>query len=357
MAQAQSKDELGILEELYVPKYLINTTLFGRRIRLSYNKERWARSEKNRIAIVVVHHESAWARRVAKGVVSSLTNVMAPDDLPSFDVLSADASADYLADNVFTQLEQHRAEYAAVVTIGSWVSTRVRDYLRLHKWKTTQVFLGVPDPVAAGLIPARDQTATHLVGVNASELDYSRYVALLKIIRPQAKTVLIPYDPTFVYAGFENEKKRLTQQLESKGVQVRVLTVDMTKGVAAQLEPHLKNIDIVWSLQEEATQVHARHIAKVCSANDVLFCAADLASVFQGASIGFGDSGSLTGMYGGQLCFALCAGFDEKHTMNNLEVLQPAALRINPGFFEKFGGSLDPQAAALMQEVVPLGWE
>ena len=106
MSNHTSRDELGILEELYLPKYLINRTFFGRRVRLSYNKERWAHPKKNRIALVVVHHESAWARRIAKGLAVSLSNAMAPDDLPIIDILSADASTGYLNNNTFPHMEQ-----------------------------------------------------------------------------------------------------------------------------------------------------------------------------------------------------------------------------------------------------------
>lgn len=357
MTKYTSHDDLGSVEEQIAPRYLLNTTLFGHRIKLSLGRERWTSPRKHRIAIVTIHHESAWARRVSKGVISGLSNALAPDQLPTIDMFSADARDDMMQENVYQRLEEHRHEYAAVVTVGSWISVRVREYLRHQKWTIPHVFLGVHDPVGAGLIRSREYASRHRVGVFSAVLDYGRYVKLLKILRPTLKTVLLPFDPNFLYPGFAEEKQRLLYHLERSGIQLKTCEVDLHGNVAEQIKSHLNGVDVVWSLHEEATQIHAKHIARMCDKAGVTFCASDLACVFQGAAIGFGDSGTLLGAYGGQLCFALCSGQAKNHAIKSLELPHPAAMRVNPNFMHHQGIELDKKSAAFIQDIVPLGWE
>jgi len=86
----------------------------------------------------------------------------------------------------------------------------------------------------------------------------------------------------------------------------------------------------------------------------VLFCAGDLASVFQGADIGWGDSGSVHGLYAGQLSFALSIGVPTMQ-MKNIEILNAATTRTNPNYSD--GCALSDSAIILTRDVVPLGWE
>lgn len=357
MAKRTSHDDLGTAEQQFAPRYLLNTSLFGLRIRLSLGRERWESKRKSRIAIVTIHHDSAWARRVAKGVVSGLANATAPDKIPTVDVYSADASDKNIYENVYKPLEELRNEYAAVVTIGSWVSTRVRDYLRDKKWKVPHIFLGVHDPVAAGLLTSREVPAKNRIGILGAVLDYGRYVKLLKNLRPKLKTVLLPYDPEFIYHGFAEEKQRLVYHLERNGIQLKTLEVNLHENVAEQIQPHLSSVDVVWSLHEDATQIHAKQIAKACDKAGVTFCASDLACVFQGAAIGFGDSGTLLGAYGGQLCFNLCSGSTKIKDLKTLELQHPMAMRVNPNCIDHQGIQLDQKSLAFIQDIVPLGWE
>lgn len=357
MAKPFDYSQLGLIEDKFLPRYLFNFSLFGYQFKLAYAKRRWPNKGCQRVAIVVHHHENAWSRRTIKGFINAISNGFAPDEAPQFDIFSADASADNIKKQIMPDIMARRGEYSLIVTIGTWASKQVREAIQASDLSVPQIFLGVHDPVAAGLVASTDIPEKGIFGVTSAVIDYGRAVRVLKMIRPDIKTVLMPYDQNFVHEGFHDERKRLAHHLERIGVQIRTLTIDLHEDVAEQLRPHLQNIDVVWSMREAAMQINARKVAKLCKEMEVTFCASDLASVFQGAGIGWGDSGSVVGAYGGLIGFAVCTGAVNPDRLVNFEVNHAHAMRVNPNYLEHQGIDLDKKSQALINEIVPLGWE
>lgn len=349
--------KLGLIEGRFAPRYLFNFSLFGYQFKFSFAKRRWPNPQATRIAIVVMHHENAWARRVVKGFINSISNGFAPDEAPQFDVFSAQASTEQVSKNIMPSIYRKQKEYRLIVTVGTWVSRQVRAAIKKSDMTVPQVFLGVHDPVAADLVTTPNVPEKGIFGVTSAVIDYARAATVLKMIRPNIKTVLIPYDPAFKHPGFDDERKRLAHHLEGSGVQVRTLTVDLHGDITEQLRPHLGNIDVIWSLREAAMQINARKVAKLCKELEVTFCASDLASVFQGAGIGWGDSGSVVGSYGGMIAFAVCSGETDPAKLAHFEVNHANAMRVNPNYLEHQGVELDKRSRALITNIIPLGWE
>lgn len=354
MSQLISKDELGLIEAAYCPKKVGGISLFGYRFSLLAAKSRRDKMVGKRVAMILLHHESAWERRAVKGVVASLMNAFSPEEPPIIDLFSAEYSQVRLIEDIMPTIMQNKEEYIAVITCGPWVSSQVKKYLNQRQSTLNQLFLGVSHPVRNGLVGSVEIPEAGIVGVHTVPLNYDLCVSSLKKLLPHVRTVMLPHDSEFGSAGFDLDKDRLMYAFAKHDIEARVVPIHLAEDLAMQIEPHMGGVDVLWSLHEPGLQINAKRVAKICEKYSVVFCASDLASVFQGADIGWGDSGSLSGAYAGQLCYALALGVSTLE-MRNVENQSDTAMRTNPSFFEKI--TVDEQVRALVEDIIPLGWE
>ncbi len=354
MSNLINRDEIGSLEGAFTPRSLLSLSIFGFRLSCLFASSRRAKMTGKRVAIIILHHDSAWERRAVKGIVVSMMNCYSPEEPPLFDVFSAENSSQRLNEEIMPIIEQNKKQYAAIITSGPWVSSGVKTYMTEHKMTLPQVFLGVQDPVGAGLIKNFEIPQAGIVGVNNAAVDYDYCVTVLKEIFPVIKTVLVPYDSTTTPDTMDLEKRRLVDRLKYRELEVRLLPVDVNGDVPRQIAPHLAGVNVLWTVEEPLIQMHAKKLSRLCGDYSVLFCSGELASVFQGADIGWGDSGSLQGLYAGQLCFAVSIGIPTVR-LKNIEVMNSATTRTNPNFSD--GCALSDSATILIRDVIPLGWE
>lgn len=354
MSDLITRDDLGCVEGVFSPRSLISFSLFGRRFRFISARSRWTNATGSRVAVVIMHHDNAWERRAVKGIAVTLMNAFSPEEPPIIDVFSAERCQTRLQEEVLPAIGERAREYSAVITIGAWVSTRVKDYREEKKWRMPQVFVAVPNAADIGLVRNFEIPQAGIVGVNSASIDYKYALDVLKEILPAMRTVLVPHDASQEGDGFEAERARLAQLLAERGYDMRSVAIDFTGEVVEQLEAHLAGASVLWSVHEPVLQIHAKKIAKLCAQYSVIFCASELASVFQGADIGWGDSGSETGAFAGQVCFAVTMGIPTTQ-IKNIDMAHPGSARTNPSFVER--SSLSTGIRLLVRDVIPLGWE
>ena len=352
-----SFDDVSQLGELEGNHLLLHRKVLGFDIKLSRAQHSWRGQKRRRVAVVLFHEKDVWGRRAAKGLLSSICNALTPEPFPEFDIFSADANSQFLQEEVCKNIEARQDEYAFVATIGSWVSKQVHLYATTNNWTVPRLFVGVHDPVESTLVPGLEMGSSQVVGVAEAPKDFGHQVALLKVLRPELKTILIPFDPSFRYDGFDKDKRRLNYHLEQNGIAVREVAVMLHGDITEQLQHHLRGVDMIWVLSDPATRIQIKKLVSLCKQEGITLMTSELASLFQGAALGFGDSGSRTGAFAGQLGFALLTG---QRTPNELPVViaqHPKVLRVNPNAYEQQGVELGKAQRALLQEVIPLGWE
>jgi ABC-type uncharacterized transport system substrate-binding protein len=343
------------MEAAYCPQQLAGLSLFGFNFRFLFARSRRKKMIGTRIAIVILHHENAWERRAVKGIIASVLNAFLPEEAPLFDIFSAEHSLQRIEEDIMPAIAAREKEYIAVMTCGSWVSEQVQIQLKTRAMKLTQLFLGVQHPVRNGLIKSFEIPEEGIVGVNTSPLNYEYCVESLKVLLPTVRTVLIPHDKVFGGEGYEFDVQRLASALNKHGIEARFISITVQEDIVTQLAPHLAGVDVLWSLYDPGLQINAKKVAKLCAELSVVFCANDLASVFQGADVGWGDSGSLSGAYAGQLCYALALGVSPLHIKNVEAVVSASVMRTNPSFFQKL--PMDERVRTLIENIIPLGWE
>ena len=107
--------------------------------------------------------------------------------------------------------------------------------------------------------------------------------------------MLLPYDPAFKCDGFDEDRSRLAYHLEKAGIALREVAVLLHGDISEQLRPHVNNVQVIWTLLEPAAMVNIKKLVQLCNAEGIALLTSELASVFQGAALGFGESGSLLG--------------------------------------------------------------
>ena len=350
-------DEFSLLGKLESETPLVHRELLGFDIKISRSKSSWRLQKRRRVAVIVLHEGDTWGRRAAKGLLSSICNGLSPEPFPEFDVFSADANTNVLRDQVLPAIEKRQDEYAFIATIGSWVSKQVHVLAKEQKITTPRLFVGVHDPVESGLVPTLEYGHEGVVGVKEPVRDFGYQLSLLKVLRPELKTILLPFDPAFCYDGFDADRKRLHHHAKELGVAIKEVAILLHGDVATQLKRHLDGVDIVWIFGDPATRLNTKKLVSLCKKEAITLLSADLASLFQGAALGFGDSGSRVGACAGQLGFALLTGQRKPEELPVVTAQHPKVLRVNPAVYEEQGIELGKAQRSLLQEVIPLGWE
>lgn len=354
MSGLVTREDLGLLEKDFLQKSWFSFSLFGYRFCLLAGKSRRARLVAPRVAILVTSNDNAWERRVIKGLVVSMMNAFSPEQAPEFDIFSAEGSQARLRDEVLPLIAERIKEYSCVVTVGPWVSKMTKAFIRESRLKLPQVFVGVQDPAALGLVRSAEIPEPGIIGVMVKRIDYARCLESLFEVTTGIKAVLVPHDESHGDDGAEFDRAQLITALKARNIEVKKVLLKPGVDVVEQLVPHMGEVQAVWSVHEHVVQSAAKRIARECEKYGLVYCADDVASVFQGADIGWGDSGSNSGAYAGNLCALLSIGIslDEVKT---LEISTPTAMRVNPGFFDRaftlYGTRI------LTQHIIPLGWD
>jgi len=257
---------------------------------------------RKRVAIIISSHKKMWAVAAAQRIISSIRSSMGHDLSPEIDILSAQNSKEALYSELFPLLDQEKKEsYSCVVTVGNWVSKEVRDHCDTYWPELPQVFCGVDDPTALGLVDSLRRTGRCVTGITSITRDYRRHVGMLLAIKPSTESVLIPYytydnDPGMLET-VNSYVKSLITTLQEHDVMVTTLPINDPETAIAEIMNYIKRVDSVITLVDRATLANMDELIAVCNKYHKTLCTSDLSSVFQGAALGCGEHGTLYGSY------------------------------------------------------------
>lgn len=337
-------------------RVLLEKKILGYQINIAATKKALLANHK-RVAIVTMHSDSVWARRVAKGCISSMCNAVMPTEPPLYDVFSAECSVTRLHEDVLGFIQKQRKEYSLIITIGEWASKHVYEFQKDNDDRLPQIFLGVRDPVALGLIESLTTTSGSVTGVVSVEDDYDWQVRAVRALKPNVKTVLIPFTPAFDYPGLREDIARLVASLEAAGLTPRIQEISTERKLDEQIRESGEGADVLWLMRDQYLQVYTKQLVTVCNELLLTMFSTELAAVFQGAAFGCGDSGTVLGAYGGHLALAILSGEYSAESLSVYIIEQPLVIRVNPKAIGTQGFDLTEDQRILVQEVIPLGWE
>ncbi len=257
---------------------------------------------RKRVAVIICSHKKMWAVAAAQRIISTLRSTMGHDLSPEVDILSAQNNKNILRNELFPLLDQEQENsYSCVITVGNWISKEVRDYCDTYWPDLPQIFCGVDDPVALGLVDSLRRTGRCVTGITSIARDYRRHVGMLLAIKPSTESVLIPYytydnDPGMLETVNAYVKSLITT-LQEHDVMVTTLPIDDPTSAIPEILNYIKRVDSVITLVDRATLSNMDELIALCNKYHKTICASDLSSVFQGAALGCGEHGALYGSY------------------------------------------------------------
>lgn len=324
---------------------------------VSSSKELFPSLSHERVALIVFHKDHIWSRRVIKGFVAGLTNSLPSEHRPFFDVFSAECNHEYFTTQVMPELVKKKDLYGCVVTVSDTVSTWTSQYLQEHNIVIPQVFVGVHNHHEAGITKTVDGMGEAVSGIVTHPPALEHCVRLLKTIKRDTYSVVIPYDKRFMYPRLLEECEQIKAALRLYGISSKVVPFDTLEDVTEQFSSEIPSADVMWCVHQDSLQVHMKKIVAFCNERNITLFASELASVFQGAALGIGESGSLLGAYAGKVVHSLLTRVKSIESMPVYGLETPSVLRINPKVIGRQGFMLTDEQAALVQEIIPLGWE
>jgi ABC-type uncharacterized transport system substrate-binding protein len=173
------------------------------------------------------------------------------------------------------------------------------------------------------------------------DTEYGTPVNVLQKLKKNVKSILLPYDP--YVSGTHQRIGEMARLFLNRNIQVQVLPVQKPEMVTTQIASFIHHVDTVITLRNEIVVNNMPSIITLCNDFGVTIFSSDLASVEQGAAIGFSPKDTTQGIEAAQYLLMI---FKENARANELPVKEIPVVHfvgINESSLDKQGISLSPQ--------------
>jgi len=155
------------------------------------------------------------------------------------------------------------------------------------------VFGAVADPVKLGIVKSVNNPGGCVTGTIESS-DYKTQLDLLLQLKPEIKSILLPYNPT-QGSGLEQDKDEIVQILSKKNISLIPCEIYNTNEIHGKLAGLIQSVDAVLILKDNTIVSGIDAIIKQCNLYHKVLMATDLDSGVNGAALSFGVNESVFG--------------------------------------------------------------
>lgn len=181
--------------------------------------------------------------------------------------------------------------YDLICTIGAICSQTIAELIKKKSLKTPQVFCGVDSFEFAQSLKLLNESTT---GVYL-QVDYLKEIEVLHAYKPNAKNILLVYDPTHG-TGLEKYKKEIETSVKKFGMRLHPIEIYQTNEIQQKVSALLPSMDVVLVLIDNTVVAGIDALILLCNRYGVTLFVSDLASGKKGAAIAYGiteyESGS-----------------------------------------------------------------
>lgn len=285
------------------------------------------------IAFVTTHGDNDWSNQAILHTLQSLEATLGKDKMPDFDIFTAELDPTRLQNKIFPHLQSNQDKYAAVVCLGTWCTMSMYEMTYVSSFDTPLVFVGVDDPIALRLINSYDKPGNNITGVKGVAQDYQTQISTLRTIRPDAKKVLIPYNP-FNGSGInrlmERDTMLVTTSLEKYNFTPTLLPVSSHEGIKGLVVPRIDKYDTICLMPDALTTSHINDFVERCNITGTTLMTSSLDGVFRGAALGYGVSGSFYAPSCAHILYQLLTQDKLPKEIPVEQVKAPRTIRYNP---------------------------
>jgi len=183
--------------------------------------------------------------------------------------------------------EISNSSYDLIFTIATQPTLIMKEISTKKKLTTPIVFAAADQPIENRLVQSYQNPGGTMTGVYEHN-NFDLQVALLLLIKPAIKKVLIVYNPSQA-AGLEQYKSRYEAIFLARNISVDTLEIFQTNEVYQKVSTQLgSGYDLVLVMKDNTVVPAIDSIIKLCSMHHVTLYASDLDSGYKGAALSFG---------------------------------------------------------------------
>lgn len=186
------------------------------------------------------------------------------------------------------------------------------------------IFVGVTDPVEAGLVPSLGASGTNITGVSDA-LSLSRRVALVRQVVPAAKRVGVIYNAAD--AASAAQAREFQTLLGEAGLVMIEATAMRPADVASAARSMVGKVDLIYTLSDATVLKAYPQLVATASQTRTPLLASDVAQVKQGALAALDITGRDLGLAAGRLTLRVLRG--AKPGAIPIEVMQKPPVYVN----------------------------
>ncbi|MDQ5890756.1 MAG: putative tryptophan/tyrosine transport system substrate-binding protein [Candidatus Dependentiae bacterium] len=237
--------------------------------------------------------------------------------------------------------------YDLIVPFGSLPSQVAKEVVARRKSGMPIVFCGVGDPVKVGLINEPGTPLENITGFGVFGFGFVKpMIDQLPLFAPQAKKILMPYNPTMLGGTIEEYRELMTHELEKRGYAVLPIKIYTTNDVVAKIQPFMHEVDMVWLLPDHSTLAAMEGIGKLCAQYQKFsYITMNLNKLGNGGALAFGYSIYDIGQDVGSYIYRI---LEKGEKINTLPVLPVRVERLKIGINVE-----NARAQGLLQQMDP----
>ena len=244
-------------------------------------------------------------------------------------------------DNAMHIVSNYTMPYDAIVSIGGLATQIAARASLLLNIRMPVIFTSISHPSHLGIMYSGSQGRHNITGIAVNDTEYNTPVNMLQTLKKGVRSVLLPYDPFM--AGMHQRIAEMARVFLTRNIQVHVLPVQKTELDTSQIASFIHHIDTVVTMLNEIVVNHMPSIVTLCNDFGVTVFSSDLASVEQGAAIGFSPKETTQGIEAAQYLLMI---FKENARPEELPVKEVPVVHfvgINESSLDKQGITLSPQ--------------
>ena len=181
--------------------------------------------------------------------------------------------------------------YDLIFTMGALCSQTIAELLQKKGIEMPHVFGAVDGQTFAQSLTALNRSST---GVYV-QFDYTQEMNMLHALKPNAKHILLVYDPTHG-TGLEKYKKEIERYIQKFGMTLQSVEIYQSNEIQQKVAALLPSMDVVLVLVDNTVVAGIDALIALCNRYGVTLLASDLASGKKGAALAYGiteyESGS-----------------------------------------------------------------
>jgi len=212
-----------------------------------------------------------------------------------FDGANDEATTLHHAMNI---VKHYAMPFDAVVTVGAMATQVTSRAALLLNTQIPIIFTSISHPSHIGLMHPGMQRRQNITGIAINDTEYVSPVSVLQSLKKTVQSVLLPFDPTV--PGTHQRISEMARHFLSRQIQVHTLPVQKPELVTQQIASFIHNIDTVITLRNEIVVNNMPSIVTMCNDFGVTIFSSDLASVEQGAALGYSPKEHVQGIEAAQ---------------------------------------------------------